>query len=94
LRNDVRLSKSDVYSFYNKINIKSFISINGDAFDRYLIRMLEMVESLNIINNIVMKICFNKNNCIEYSNLIFNKNINISKFFNTSMEDLISHFLL
>jgi NADH:ubiquinone oxidoreductase subunit D len=49
-KKDLRLSTKHNYSSYNSFNIKSYLGINGDCYDRYLIRMLEMGESLNIIN--------------------------------------------
>lgn len=50
LKRDLRLSQADVYSQYNLFKFNSYIGINGDTYDRYLIRMLEMGESLQIIN--------------------------------------------
>ena len=56
LKRDLRLNKKDSYSSYNHFFFKSFCGINGDTYDRYLIRMLEMGESLNIINFIITKL--------------------------------------
>jgi NADH:ubiquinone oxidoreductase subunit D len=53
IKKDLRLSSKDVYSDYNTISFKSYFGINGDCFDRYLIRMLEMGESLNIMNSVL-----------------------------------------
>jgi NADH-quinone oxidoreductase subunit D len=66
-KKDLRLSKKNNYSSYNNFSIKSFIGINGDCYDRYLIRMLEMGESLNIINLIIEKLLTKK----LHSNLIY-----------------------
>jgi NADH-quinone oxidoreductase subunit D len=55
-KKDVRLSKKHTYSGYENIFFKSYIGINGDSFDRYLIRMFEMGESLQISNFIVEKL--------------------------------------
>jgi NADH:ubiquinone oxidoreductase subunit D len=52
LKKDLRLSFKHNYSKYNTLNIRSFLGINGDCYDRYLIRMLEMGESLNIVNTL------------------------------------------
>jgi NADH:ubiquinone oxidoreductase subunit D len=94
LRYDVRLSKINNYAYYNKLKVKSYIGVNGDSFDRYLIRMLEMAESLEILNNVVSELHDNNTSDFKYSDLIINKNINICKSSrNTSMEDLIRHFL-
>jgi NADH-quinone oxidoreductase subunit D len=55
-KKDVRLSKKHCYSNYQNIALKSYIGVNGDSFDRYLIRMFEMGESLQISNFIVEKL--------------------------------------
>lgn len=101
IKRDLRLAKLDSYSSYNLINLKSFYGINGDCYDRYLIRMLEMGESLNISNFIVTQLLnttLNKNlsynyttwvnNSLFYKNSVDKKNIAYS-----SMEDLIEHFI-
>lgn len=94
LKKDLRLNKKDVYSNYNHIYFRSFCGINGDCYDRYLIRMLEMGESLNIINFITTKLLKNSKlnyNFIEntYSDIFFSNN---NKTY-SSMEDLIKHFI-
>lgn len=92
-KKDLRLSKNSNYSGYSEINVKSYIGINGDCYDRYLIRMLEMGESLNISNIIVEKLLNNKiNSNIVYQQLI-NKNYNYKTKNYNYMEDLIEHFL-
>jgi len=71
LKKDLRLSTKHNYSNYNKIFLRSFIGINGDCYDRYLIRMLEMAESLNIINTGCELLLNNKTNShIIYQQLI------------------------
>jgi NADH:ubiquinone oxidoreductase subunit D len=90
-KKDLRLSKKHVYSNYNNLNFKSFIGVNGDCYDRYLIRMLEMSESLNIANNIALKL-LEANSNIIYQHLI-NKNYKIKTKSYTYMEDLIEHFI-
>lgn len=89
LKKDLRLSKKNPYSNYNKIKIKSYIGVNGDCYDRYLIRMLEMSESLNIIN-IVSNILLNSKTSVFYQNLI---NTNLKKKNYVYMEHLIEHFI-
>lgn len=94
LKRDLRLSIKDSYSNYNSIFFKSYFGINGDCFDRYLIRMLEMGESLQISNTII-------NNFLSINNETLTTNSNVYNFFYfnknngsyTSMEDLIEHFL-
>jgi len=92
-KKDIRLSKKNNYSNYNHFNIKSFLGINGDCFDRYLIRMLEMGESLNICNEIIQKILNLKtNNNLIYQQII-NKNLKQTNKSYIYMEDLIQHFI-
>jgi NADH-quinone oxidoreductase subunit D len=91
-KKDLRLSKKHVYSGYNKIDLKSYLGINGDCYDRYLIRMFEMAESLNIANYVTSQLLLNTSK-IPYQTLI-NKNYNTATQSNyNSMEDLINHFL-
>jgi len=92
VKKDLRLSKKHVYSGYNKIDFKSYLGLNGDCYDRYLIRMFEMAESLNISNYIIASLLSSPQTTI-YQTLI-NKNLSKTKVKNySSMEDLINHFL-
>jgi NADH dehydrogenase (ubiquinone) Fe-S protein 2 len=43
------LRKKQPYEVYDKIDFDVFTGTNGDCYDRYLIRVAEMRESLNII---------------------------------------------
>lgn len=96
IKRDLRLSKGSTYAAYNAIYLKSYCGVNGDSFDRYLIRMLEMGESLSIMNQvtgILLKKYLNVP-AIKYTSLLANKHFykNLKKSY-TSMEDLISHFV-
>lgn len=92
VKKDLRLSKKHVYSGYNKIDVKSYIGVNGDCYDRYLLRMFEMAESLNIANFVTSQLILAPSTN-SYQTLI-NKNYptNVSNPY-SSMEDLINHFL-
>lgn len=90
LKYDLRLSYIKTYSNYNLLNFKSFLGINGDSYDRYLIRMFEMGESLQIINQINSKLLNLNNNNININNK--NYNIDLKKNYNY-MENLIFQFL-
>lgn len=89
VRKDIRLSKSETYGSYWQTYFKSFTGSRGDSFDRFLIRVREMFESLYIIFQII-------NILIKYS--FFEIKTNTLKYFNnikyTSMEKLIEHFKL
>lgn len=56
IKRDIRLSRLETYSNYYYLNFRSFIGQHGDCYDRYLIRMSEMTESLNIITQVINKI--------------------------------------
>jgi NADH:ubiquinone oxidoreductase subunit D len=53
LKYDLRLNKTQTYAFYSYIQLNSFISKNGDCYDRFLLRFNEMLESLYIVNQII-----------------------------------------
>tara|TARA_B110000503_G_C7132523_1_gene407421 strand:+ start:826 stop:1266 length:441 start_codon:yes stop_codon:yes gene_type:complete len=55
LKRDLRLSRLESYANYPSANFRSYIGQHGDCYDRFLIRMYEMVESLNIVNQMVKK---------------------------------------
>jgi NADH:ubiquinone oxidoreductase subunit D len=92
VKKDIRLSKKHVYSGYNKIDVKSYIGLNGDCYDRYLIRMFEMAESLSISNYVCSELLSMGNQNIGYQTLI-NKQITLKTNPYSSMEDLINHFI-
>jgi NADH:ubiquinone oxidoreductase subunit D len=60
IKRDLRLGKLETYANYYHLNFRSFIGQHGDSYDRFLIRMNEMAESLNIINQVVYKIIKHK----------------------------------
>lgn len=99
IQRDIRLSFFETYGNYYYLQIRSFIGYNGDCYDRYLIRMREMVESIHIILQIIKKnnLLKKKKNFFSYLNYINNnkikpikKNTQLSWYLN--MEDLINHF--
>ncbi len=49
LQRDIRLSLGESYDGYFYLNIRSFVGTGGDCYDRFLIRMREMSESIHII---------------------------------------------
>lgn len=81
------LRKSNPYEIYEKLNFDIPIGINGDCYDRYLIRMEEMRQSIRIIHQ-----CLNNMPSGDYK-------IDDYKFVNpprnailSDMESLIHHF--
>ena len=49
------LRKSQPYECYDQLDFKIPIGKNGDCYDRYLCRIEEMTESVNIINQCLVK---------------------------------------
>lgn len=81
------LRKTQPYSGYNQLDFKTIIGLKNDCFDRYKLRVLEMRQSLNIIQQCVNKIPIGSiisNNC-KY-------NSSSRKNTKQHMESLISHF--
>jgi NADH:ubiquinone oxidoreductase subunit D len=60
IKRDLRLSKLETYSNYYFLNFRGFLGQHGDSYDRFLIRMNEMAESLNIVNQVIYKIIKHK----------------------------------
>jgi len=81
------LRKNQSYEIYDKLKFEIPIGYNGDSYDRYLIRIEEMRQSVNIIyqclNNIPTGDIKIRNNKITQPQRSLMKN---------SMESLIHHF--
>lgn len=94
VKRDIRLDVNETYANYFHLNFKSYYSSNGDSFDRYLLRMSEMFESLHIINQLLPKLSIqkktftNKRELLNYHN--FSEYSFVTNF--TSMEQTIRHF--
>jgi len=96
LKRDLRLSSNLSYSSYNSLTFRSFLGVNGDTFDRYLIRMLEMGESLSIINSAIMLLLskYDSLSTLNITSTFLNNQLIQSELKTyTSMEDLITHFI-
>ena len=83
------LRKSQPYDVYDKVSFDIPVGLNGDSYDRYLVRIEEMYQSINII----------KQCCEEMPDgAISTLDPRISKpsrdSMKTSMEALINHFKL
>jgi NADH:ubiquinone oxidoreductase subunit D len=82
IKRDIRLSRTETYANYYYLNFRSYVGQHGDCFDRFLIRMNEMGESLNIINqniNKISKFNFNITNNKYLSNLDLSNNSKLNK---------------
>ena len=99
IKRDLRLSKLETYSNYYFLNFRGFIGQHGDCYDRFLIRMCEMSESLNIINQVVAKMLhfkFNQKNSFTKTHSILKYTNQQSQLYHknqyNSMESVIKHF--
>lgn len=90
IKRDLRLSKTETYANYYYLNFRSYTGQHGDSYDRFLIRMNEMSESLNIVNQSISKISKFNTNTTLVKNKEFNKNKN--KFNNCST--ILPHIVL
>lgn len=83
------LRKSQPYEIYNLLKFKIPVGLNGDCYDRYLIRMIEMRESLKIIkqclDNIKLGNIRSDNRKVSFP---------LKSEMKQSMESLIHHFKL
>jgi len=81
------LRKNQSYEIYDDLNFDIAMGSNGDCYDRYLVRIEEMRQSINIINQ-----CLNyipEGDIKTLNNKIVQPNRYLMK---TTMEGLIHHF--
>ena len=78
-KKDLRVQNFAKYGFYKYININSYFSYTGDNYSRYILRIYEIYESLNIINIVCQNLLEN-----------FKKNIFVKNY--VTMEKTINHF--
>ena len=90
LKEDLRLNLYETYANYFYLNIASFVGTNGDCYDRYLIRISEMIESLNIANQVINKLSFSDPK-LQINSLLKKFNAPTSHPYK-NMEALIKHF--
>jgi len=83
------LRKTQPYEVYDRIDFDIPVGSNGDCYDRYLIRINEMRQSVRIINQCL-------NNMPKGAIKIDNNKISIPSklYMKQSMESLIHHFKL
>lgn len=49
IRKDLRFFRAETYASYWFLSLTSFLGKRGDSYDRFLIRVREMYESVNIV---------------------------------------------
>lgn len=80
VKRDLRLDFYTNYNSYANIKFNSFYTNSGDSYDRYLLRIYEMIESLSIVSQSLLKL----------KNFYINKKL--SRIGTNSMENTISLF--
>ena len=87
INNDLR--KNQPYEVYEKLKFQVVLGKNGDSYDRYLVRIEEMRQSLSLINQVINKM---PGGPVKTDN---QKIIGSSRaIMKTSMEAIIHHFKL
>jgi len=108
VKKDMRFLRSETYAHYWFLSIQGYLGKRGDSYDRFLIRLREMYESVSIVFQILTNLT-----SVSYKNSssFQNENSNKVNFFNffdelytekfnklnynskyNSMESLINHF--
>jgi NADH-quinone oxidoreductase subunit D len=85
------LRKKQPYEVYDKMDFDIPLGVNGDCYDRYLVRVEEMRQSNRIIKQCIDWLRVNPGPVITADNKIAPPNREGMK---TNMEDLIHHFKL
>jgi NADH dehydrogenase (ubiquinone) Fe-S protein 2 len=89
------LRKNTPYDYYQYLNFDIPVGSKGDCYDRYLLRVEEMFQSLRIINQVIDEL---DNKIYDFSDstidIINSKNSLKYNVMKTYMEDLIDHFRL
>jgi len=104
IRKDIRFYRSETYASYWFLSMQSFLGKRGDSYDRFLIRVREMYESIHIVFQVLSNLTNNhrlasnnKNSDVDFLSFFdflykVKKNQLNKKTKYTSMENLISHF--
>ena len=83
------LRKNEPYEIYDKLDFDIPIGVQGDCYDRYLVRMAEMRESNKIIKQCVDWLKNNEGDVLSRNHKITPPKRDV---FKNDMEDLIHHF--
>ncbi len=85
------LRKKQPYEVYADLNFDIPVGVNGDCYDRYLVRMEEFRQSNNIIKQCITWLRANPGDVITRDNKVAPPDRESMK---TNMEDMIHHFKL
>ena len=102
LKKDIRFLKSETYASYWFLTLNSFLGKRGDSYDRFLIRVREMYESINIVFQVLSNLTnqpyttktTKRVDFGSFFNFLYqvrDKQVNKRTRYN-SMENLIKHF--
>lgn len=107
IKKDLRFLRSETYAHYWFLSIQGYLGKRGDSYDRFLIRLREMYESINIVFQILTNLS-NSSSQQNNSRMSDDENSHFFPFFEelytekhnklnhntkyTSMESLINHF--
>merc|ERR1711988_1955850 len=78
LKKDIRFLRSETYASYWFLSLNSFLGKRGDSYDRFLIRVREMYESVNIVFQILSNLTNNRLSSSQSST----KKVDFFSFFN------------
>ena len=84
IKRDIRLSKLETYANYYYLNFRSYLGQHGDSYDRFLIRMNEMAESLFIITQLL-------HNITKFNKIKTKKNKKLNEYTNINPHTLIKY---
>lgn len=62
LKKDLRFLRSETYAHYWFLSIQGYLGKRGDSYDRFLIRLREMYESINIVFQILTNLSSQSSN--------------------------------
>jgi NADH-quinone oxidoreductase subunit D len=88
LKKDLRINTHSTYNDYHFNNTRSFVSFEGDSYSRFILRMYEMVESTNIINQSLRNFLTSTNDALRFKTKVLET---FSKQ-EDKMEETIKHF--
>jgi NADH dehydrogenase (ubiquinone) Fe-S protein 2 len=83
------LRKTNYYEVYNSLDFQIPFGKNGDCYDRYLVRVQEMRESLRLINQCINLMPFGEVRSTDEKSIVPSRST-----MKDSMEALIHHFKL
>lgn len=93
IRRDLRSSQTFSYSNYWYISFQSFLGKQGDSYDRFLIRVREMYESITICFQILSNLTpFSASRNLFLEKISKNSILDKNQTKTSSMESLINHF--